>query len=116
MQTLKACELANLVCKYILQEPLSAAFYRGMMLKIFEKLISQIWLIFDFGGGTLDVALVRISKNSLKTIAIDGNNHLGGQDIDHAMMVYFLQEFKKEYIREHNKEPKISARIMARFK
>ena len=56
------------------------------MLKVFSNRKIQKWFIFDFGGGTLDVAIVEVGKNTLRTIAVDGDNHLGGQDFDHAMM------------------------------
>ena len=47
--------------------------------------------MFDFGGGTLDVAIVEVGYFSLKTIEVDGDNHLGGQDIDHKMMDHLIE-------------------------
>ena len=46
--------------------------------------------MFDFGGGTLDVAIVEVGYFSLKTIEVDGDNFLGGQDIDHKMMNHLI--------------------------
>jgi heat shock 70kDa protein 1/2/6/8 len=51
-------------------------------------------LIFDLGGGTLDVSLVTIDKDVLKVKAIAGNAHLGGEDFDNCLIDYFVQEFK----------------------
>ena len=84
-QTIEACKLASLNCKYILEEPISAAHYIACYEKVYELLNEQIWIIYDFGGGTLDVALVRVGNFTLETLAIAGDGHLGGQDIDHAM-------------------------------
>ena len=71
--------------------------------------------MFDFGGGTLDVAIVEVGYYSLKTIAIDGDNHLGGQDLDHAMSKYFVEKYLEEYIEEEGHEPKITPKILAKF-
>ena len=67
-----------LICKYVLEEPVSAALYRAHYEKMFDSLKIKTWLIFDFGGGTLDVALVKVGNYMLETLAIDGDNHLGG--------------------------------------
>ena len=80
-----------------MEEPVSAAFYIGMKLRLFEMQETRTQLVFDFGGGTLDVAIVEVGYYSLKTIAVDGDNHLGGQDLDHAMMNYFIPKFREEY-------------------
>ena len=49
-------------------------------------------LIFDFGGGTLDVSLVDTFENVVEIVAVSGNNALGGIDFDKAIALYFLQE------------------------
>ena len=43
-------------------------------------------MVYDFGGGTLDVALVKVGNYMLETLAVAGDGHLGGQDIDHALV------------------------------
>ena len=93
LQTLRACELAKLNCVWILEEPVAAVFYRAVMLKAYEKRIAKIWLAFDFGGGTLDVALVKVGQGLVELLATDGNNHLGGQDVDHALMERFIARY-----------------------
>ena len=75
---MKACRLASLNCQFVMEEPVSAAFYIVMKLRLFELQETRTQLVFDFGGGTLDVAIVEVGYYSLKTIAIDGDNHLGG--------------------------------------
>ena len=71
--------------------------------------------MFDFGGGTLDVAIVEVGYYSLKTIAIDGDNHLGGQDLDHATSKYFIEKFREEFIEIEGREPTITPKILAKF-
>ena len=73
-------------------------------------------LVFDFGGGTLDVAIVEVGYYSLRTIAIDGDNHLGGQDLDHASAKYFIEKYREEYTEEEGHEPQITPKILAKFK
>ena len=57
-------------------------------------------LIFDLGGGTLDVSLLIIFEEGLFDVATAGNTHLGGKDFDSRMVKHFIQEFK----RKHNKD------------
>lgn len=49
----------------------------------------EIFVVFDFGGGTLDVSVVDCFENVISINAISGNNHLGGTDFDRAMAEYF---------------------------
>lgn len=49
----------------------------------------ETFVVFDFGGGTLDVSVVDCFENVISINAISGNNHLGGTDIDRAMAEYF---------------------------
>ena len=77
-QTIEACKLASLNCKYILEEPLAAAHYIACYYKVYGQQKDQIWMIYDFGGGTLDVALVKVGNHVLETLAIAGDPYLGG--------------------------------------
>ena len=49
----------------------------------------ETFIVFDFGGGTLDVSVVDCFENVISINAISGNNHLGGTDFDRAMAEYF---------------------------
>ena len=85
--------------------------------KYFEQNENKTQLVFDFGGGTLDVALVRVGHYKLEILAIDGDNYLGGQDLDHALMNYFIDAYIEEYkASHHGKAPKITDKIRAKFK
>ena len=44
------------------------------------------WLVFDFGGGTFDVALIKVEDSIMKVIDSEGDNHLGGKDLDYAIV------------------------------
>ena len=54
-------------------------------------------LIFDLGGGTLDVSILTIDESILQVKAIAGNVHLGGEDFDNRLVDYFVQEFKLKH-------------------
>ncbi|KAH0786052.1 cytoplasmic heat shock protein 70 [Histomonas meleagridis] len=51
-------------------------------------------IVFDFGGGTLDVSLVEINDKDLRVVATCGDQHLGGHDIDNNLFNYFADIFK----------------------
>ena len=63
--TVEACRLASLNCKDMLEEPISAAHYVACYEKVYELLNEYIWMVYDFGGGTLDVALVKVGNYML---------------------------------------------------
>lgn len=52
----------------------------------------ETFVVFDFGGGTLDVSVVDCFENVISINAIAGNNHLGGSDFDHALAEYFCRQ------------------------
>lgn len=52
----------------------------------------QTFLVFDFGGGTLDISIVDAFDNVIEIVAVAGDNHLGGDDINQALAERFLAE------------------------
>lgn len=70
---------------YLLQEPIAAclAYFNSNRQKDREE---GLWLVYDLGGGTFDVALVRLKEGELKVIDHEGNNYLGGLDFDIAIV------------------------------
>jgi heat shock protein 1/8 len=58
---------------------------------------SSLVLIFDLGGGTFDVSLLKIEDGIFEVQATAGDTHLGGEDFDMAIMDYILNEFKKKH-------------------
>lgn len=57
----------------------------------------ETFVVFDFGGGTLDVSVVDCFENVISINAISGNNHLGGTDFDRAMTEYFCLKNELNY-------------------
>lgn len=86
--TRKAGQLAGLKVERIINEPSAAALACQHMKKLDEARM----LVFDFGGGTLDVSLVECMDNIIEIIAVSGNNHLGGSDFDKVIASYFCHE------------------------
>lgn len=74
-----ACKIAGLDCKKLLSEPIAAALAYGID-KPHKKL--QKCIVFDFGGGTLDISVLSVFQRHIKILAVSGDDHLGGQDID----------------------------------
>ncbi len=73
----------------LLQEPIAAclAYANTQNLSLEQE---KKWLVYDFGGGTFDVALVRINHRELKVLDHEGNNFLGGLDIDNLMLEHLF--------------------------
>ena len=54
-------------------------------------------LVFDLGGGTLNVSIVTITDGLFEVKSTAGNPHLGGEDFDNQMIIHFVLEFKRRY-------------------
>jgi L1 cell adhesion molecule like protein len=91
--TKDACSIAGYNCLRIINEPTASAVGYGM-LNLNKK--EQNVLVFDSGGGTHDVSLLCIDDGIIEVKAVDGDSHLGGEDIDQLLMQYLLAEFKKK--------------------
>lgn len=87
--TKKAGYQAGLKEVVLLQEPIAAclAYSNGNDL---ELTASENWLVYDFGGGTFDAAIVRIDGRELKVIDNNGNNFLGGVDLDAKILMEII--------------------------
>jgi len=83
--TKKAGYLAGLKEVVLLQEPIAAclAYSNFQNLDLNEK---KKWIVYDFGGGTFDVALIDINDSELNIIDHQGNNFLGGVDLDYLVI------------------------------
>lgn len=93
--TLMACKIAGLDVLRLINEPTAAALAYGITLD--RNNVNKNILVFDFGGGTLDVSVLSISNSCFEVIAASGDTHLGGSDIDNRLMVYCMSEFSKQY-------------------
>lgn len=83
--TKEAGYLAGFKQVVLLQEPIAASLAYANMKKSKELYDGQ-WLVYDFGGGTFDVALIKIKDGEMKVIDHEGNNFLGGADIDQMII------------------------------
>ena len=79
--TYKAAEIAGFKSVVLLQEPIAAGIAYGA--KLDSK--DQYWLVFDFGGGTLDIAIISTFDGRLTVVNHEGDNYLGGKNIDEAI-------------------------------
>jgi heat shock 70kDa protein 1/6/8 len=89
VSTKQAGEIAGLKVLRIINEPTAAAMAYGL-----EKEGSSNVLIYDFGGGTLDVSVVHIEDGMFEVKSSHGDTHLGGEDIDNLLVDHFAREFK----------------------
>ncbi|MDD3402179.1 MAG: Hsp70 family protein [Hespellia sp.] len=91
--TKKAGELAGLKVDRIINEPSAAALACQHLYPEEESLE----MVFDFGGGTLDVSIVDCFDNIINVLSISGDNHLGGCDFDLAMAQFFCKAYDMDY-------------------
>ena len=106
--TKDAGAIAGLEVLRIINEPTAAAIAYGLD-KTEDGEINV--LIFDLGGGTFDVSLLTIEEGIFEVKATNGDTHLGGEDFDHRMVKYFLNEFKKKYKKDPSKNPRSMRRL-----
>ena len=92
--TKNAGTIAGLNVLRIINEPTSAAIAYGLNNKDNEK--KKYILVYDFGGGTLDVTILLLDKNIFEVKATCGNSHLGGEDFDNELMKFCINQFKEE--------------------
>lgn len=86
-----AGEIAGLKVKRIINEPTAAALAYGADTSRDEKVA-----VYDFGGGTFDISILEIADGVIEVLATNGDSHLGGDDIDQAVMTWLMAQFKTE--------------------
>ncbi|WP_313972247.1 molecular chaperone DnaK [uncultured Selenomonas sp.] len=89
--TKDAGKIAGLDVLRIVNEPTAASLAYGV-----DKGGEHTVLVFDLGGGTFDVSILELSEGMVEVKATSGDTHLGGDDFDHAVMNWMVEEFKKE--------------------
>jgi len=85
--TRDAATIAGLDCLRILNEPTAAALAYG-----FRRGHRQHILVYDLGGGTFDVSILRLDGDIFEVVSTAGDNFLGGDDFDHALADHLLEE------------------------
>lgn len=91
--TKEAGDIAGLNVLRIINEPTAAALAYGIEA---DKEEEETILVYDLGGGTLDVTVLEIDDGSFEVLSTDGNAFLGGDDFDNAIASWLVDYFKKE--------------------
>ncbi|HEX41375.1 MAG TPA: molecular chaperone DnaK [Phycisphaerales bacterium] len=89
--TKDAGKIAGLKVERIINEPTAAALAYGL-----EKKKNAKVAVFDFGGGTFDISILDIGDDVVEVLSTNGDTHLGGDDLDEALINYLADEFKKK--------------------
>jgi molecular chaperone DnaK len=105
--TKEAGEIAGLTIKRIINEPTAAALAYGLD----KKNIEQKVVVFDFGGGTHDVSILELGDGVFEVLSTDGDTHLGGDDVDEAIISWLAEEFKKDEGLDLTKDPMALQRL-----
>lgn len=85
--TKEAAKLAGLEVLRLINEPTAAALAYGI-----ETQSQGIYAIYDFGGGTFDISILKLEDGVFQVLATAGDTTLGGDDIDHAIALYVLEK------------------------
>lgn len=89
--TKDAGRIAGLEVKRIVNEPTAASLAYGLDKKKNEKIA-----VYDFGGGTFDISILDIGDGVFEVKATNGDTHLGGDDLDQAIMKWMIEDFKAQ--------------------
>ncbi len=90
--TKDAGKIAGLEVLRIINEPTAAALAYGL-----EKQKDQTVMVYDLGGGTFDVSILELGDGVFEVVATSGNNRLGGDDFDEAIINWLADDFKAQY-------------------
>ncbi|GJQ73585.1 hypothetical protein Trydic_g13930 [Trypoxylus dichotomus] len=105
--TLKAAEMAGLEVKRLLNEPTAAA-----IAYVTTKEVRGTVLVFDLGGGTLDVSILTVSDTNCRVRATSGNTHLGGQDFSNKLLKHMINICGIKYQKDIRHNKRAVARLM----
>ena len=90
--TRKAGEIAGFNVRHIINEPTAAAIAYGSL----DSSEDRVVLVYDLGGGTFDVTMIDIRKDSVEVICTGGDHNLGGKDWDDRMVAHMVELFQNE--------------------
>src|SRR5215213_6834474 len=89
--TKDAGQIAGLDVRRIINEPTAAALAYGL-----DKQKDETIAVYDLGGGTFDVSILRLGEGVFEVVATNGDTHLGGDDFDQRIIDWTCDEFKRE--------------------
>ena len=100
--TKDACAIAGLDCERVIQEPTAAAVAYGLHRQdnVAGSMEQKCILVYDIGGGTLDVSILTMADGLVDVEATSGDAYLGGRDFDEALVDYLNAEFKRQHSRD----------------
>ncbi len=104
--TTDAGKVAGLDVKRIINEPTAASLAYGL-----DKDTDQTILVFDLGGGTFDVSVLEIGDGVFEVKATAGDNHLGGDNFDKAIVDWLASEFRKDQAIDLTADPMALQRL-----
>ena len=90
--TKDAGRMAGLEVLRLVNEPTAAALAYGL-----DRQKEGIVAVYDLGGGTFDISILKLHEGIFEVIATNGDTHLGGDDIDHLLMAIALDDIRGEY-------------------
>ena len=90
--TKEAGQIAGLEVKRIVNEPTAAALAYGLDKSKKDMKIA----VFDLGGGTFDISILELGGGVFEVLSTNGDTHLGGDDFDHVIIDWLVQEFKND--------------------
>ncbi len=91
--TMQAAELAGLKVLRLINEPTAAALAYGLGQNSQDE---EVVAVYDFGGGTFDITLLEVASNAFEVLTSTGDSHLGGDDLDNALVSMIIEEFEDE--------------------
>jgi molecular chaperone DnaK len=98
--TKDAGRIAGLEVLRLVNEPTAAALAYGL-----DKRKDGIVAVYDLGGGTFDISILRLHDGIFEVLATNGDTHLGGDDIDHLLMNIALEEIRTEWDEDISGDP-----------
>uniref|UniRef100_A0A914QMC6 Heat shock protein 70 n=1 Tax=Panagrolaimus davidi TaxID=227884 RepID=A0A914QMC6_9BILA len=104
---IKAAKLGGLNVLRTIAAPVAASIAYAFGKDIDETTV----LVFDFGGGTLDVSVLIIENGICEVKSVAGDNHLGGEDIDKRTVIHFVAEFKRKFKKNIGANPRALCRL-----
>lgn len=104
--TKQAGEIAGLNVKRIVNEPTASALAYGL-----DKKKKGLVAVYDLGGGTFDISILEIGDGVFEVKATNGDTFLGGDDFDHRISEWLLENFQKEHGIDLSKDPQALQRV-----
>ncbi|HTY79887.1 MAG TPA: molecular chaperone DnaK [Candidatus Bathyarchaeia archaeon] len=98
--TKDAGRIAGLDVLRIVNEPTAASLAYGL-----QKLAQGVIAVYDLGGGTFDISILRVKDGVFEVLATNGNTHLGGDDFDRAMVDWLLADIRAAHAADLSEDP-----------